>query len=153
MKEAKKVCPELVLVHVETIGAAGRDSGAADAGPEPAGGGGGGAQDSRRLTQKACLERYRWDLASLMAEQAGIAGRKHAAATAGLTALQGLMHAACLPLSALCLRRLYCLGGSPAHHVPSKPKASWLSLPWRGRMPMWRCMCCCPPARLQAGLC
>lgn len=61
MKEAKKACPELVLVHVETIGAEGRDSGSACTGPEPAdgGGGGGGVQDSRRLTQKACLERYR----------------------------------------------------------------------------------------------
>ncbi|KAL4430354.1 hypothetical protein ABPG77_002160 [Micractinium sp. CCAP 211/92] len=67
VKEAKKVCPELVLVHVETIGAEGRDSGAADAGPEPAGGVGGGAQDSRRLTQKACLERYRLACAEVVA--------------------------------------------------------------------------------------
>ena len=72
VKEAKKICPELVLVHVETIGeggsseggaaddaqAAAASAGAAGAAAVAAGGGGGG-QESRRLTQKACLERYR----------------------------------------------------------------------------------------------
>lgn len=74
VKEAKKICPELVLVHVETIGADGSSEGgtgddaaaAAAAGPAgtaaaaaAAAGGGGGGQENRRLTQKACLERYR----------------------------------------------------------------------------------------------
>jgi hypothetical protein len=78
VNEAKKVCPELVTVHVETIGMDGSGSGGnngAGAGEDIDGGGGeegdGGADgDSRqqqqqqelktnRLTQKACLERYR----------------------------------------------------------------------------------------------
>ena len=52
------MCPELVLVHVETLGADGSsdDPGSAAAAAAAAGGGG---QESRRLTQKACLERYR----------------------------------------------------------------------------------------------
>jgi hypothetical protein len=79
VNEAKKVCPELVTVHVETIGIDGTGSGGDNvAGGEDADGGGdeeggaGAVGDSRqqqqqqqqelktnRLTQKACLERYR----------------------------------------------------------------------------------------------
>lgn len=72
MKEARKICPELVLVHVETIGADGSGEGGADtdgaaaAAGEGGGGGaaaaaaaGGGSNENQRLTQKACLERYR----------------------------------------------------------------------------------------------
>ena len=54
-KEALKVCPELVCVHVETIGGGG---GSAHGDAATAGDGGAG-QDRRRLTEKACLERYR----------------------------------------------------------------------------------------------
>ena len=57
VKEAKKICPDLVLVHVETIGNASGE------GPSAGGGGAvaGGEQEQghSRLTQKACLERYR----------------------------------------------------------------------------------------------
>lgn len=57
VKEAKKICPDLVLVHVETIGNASGE------GPSASGGGAvaGGEQEQghSRLTQKACLERYR----------------------------------------------------------------------------------------------
>ena len=51
------MCPELVLVHVETLGADGAS--ASYAGEAAAGGGGGQGQATNRLTQKACLERYR----------------------------------------------------------------------------------------------
>ncbi|KAI7843160.1 hypothetical protein COHA_003144 [Chlorella ohadii] len=86
VKEAKKICPELVLVHVETIGAAGSSEGGADtdaaaaaAAAAEAGGGGaapatagapagssGGGNGNRRLTQKACLERYRRSTAEVL---------------------------------------------------------------------------------------
>lgn len=56
--EARKICPDLVLVHVETIGADGASS--SYAGEAAGGGGGRQGQETNRLTQKACLERYRW---------------------------------------------------------------------------------------------
>eukprot|EP00887_Chlorella_sp_A99_P005175 scaffold1.g5175.t1 len=55
--EARKLCPELVLAHVETIGAGG----------EVHDGGTGGEFKDKRLTQKASLERYRRSTAEVMA--------------------------------------------------------------------------------------
>jgi DNA polymerase eta len=84
VKEAKKICPELVLVHVETIGADAGSEGATDAdtstaSPAPGAGGAagaaaaaaaaaaaGGSSENRRLTQKACLERYRRSTAEVL---------------------------------------------------------------------------------------
>lgn len=68
IREAKKLCPELVLVHVETLGdsslqgtAANQQQHGGGAAAEDEGGAEGGEQEERhdRLTQKACLERYR----------------------------------------------------------------------------------------------
>lgn len=67
MKEAKKACPELVCVHVETIGNAAEGLGGQVAGGAAGdeGGAGGGDDAHDRLTQKACLERYRRAAAGL----------------------------------------------------------------------------------------
>eukprot|EP00803_Ostreobium_quekettii_P008583 evm.model.scf_1286.6 EVM.evm.TU.scf_1286.6 scf_1286:35361-41600(-) len=46
-RQARGICPEIRLVHVETIGVGGRDSGAQV------------SSSRNRETQKACLERYR----------------------------------------------------------------------------------------------
>ena len=64
--EARKVCPGIRLVHVQTIGEGG-DTAEASAAPRdegddhalPAGPGSSGSSSRARLKEKACLERYR----------------------------------------------------------------------------------------------